>query len=766
MNSTMCDWSQLIDRPVRRPLFSSNGRPLTTDPYSPQSPTRPDFRPLSSLSPGSSSTSSNGTPMGESLFNPPARRQWLPASPDPSDAVTQAMSMLNFSSSDESVNGNELWSYLCNLSHRLEPAVTSRRTTCRPSDSEKTTIDPYFLNALLVDTDASNLGEMLLRLSPCITYMTAEAKQVYVAAIKQFVTAVFTSQVSRRVAARVFYSFAKHPCLLPDVRLLFKRLLDLLLAPMNPMMNYGTEMSRPHSEPTVLASCRTAATNGWTFPADVQPPPMQQTTSRRQSPVARDGGHFAYNAFPQSREPLVDYAARSTVGSSLSYPANSGMPGMCPSMPTNKENEEQCPGEEDIFTLMSLFNSRNVPTDERAQREGDGQSASSASVPAGMRDVPQWLKILRLHKYAELFVGLSYEEMLSLDERSRRFEAITSGARRKLLLSIQRLRRRATTLKEIEMGGFLKSGSMIASLTELKAIAESPICPYKEIVGNVGEAKVDGFNLLPDEVDDRNIPAHLTRVLGKACTQLKAFSELDEESISMCCEILDHCILHEAFTSNQKKRLNTWSKELRRAWFSYQKNAEEQQLAMERPIRARRGRGSSNQTLNNEYREPCNEKRNFGRRRNKESNQRSYANNCSSRASMGSSWRGDNGRNDRKNGRRNQTDVQRGIVAAKNCVQKVPLNRKNRSSICHNGLPRNRIQQINDESKAANDQNPRLKNASFGMLIRDGWTYSKERNSNHFAFNVSELPSIQVVRELQCEAYDVVYFLSCCCTDL
>lgn len=32
-------------------------------------------------------------------------------------------------------------------------------------------------------------------------------------------------------------------------------------------------------------------------------------------------------------------------------------------------------------------------------------------------DVPQWLKSLRLHKYTEIFMGLSYEEMLKLNEQ-------------------------------------------------------------------------------------------------------------------------------------------------------------------------------------------------------------------------------------------------------------------------------------------------------------------------------------------------------------
>ncbi|XP_041327367.1 protein Smaug homolog 2-like, partial [Pyrgilauda ruficollis] len=35
---------------------------------------------------------------------------------------------------------------------------------------------------------------------------------------------------------------------------------------------------------------------------------------------------------------------------------------------------------------------------------------------SGMKDVPSWLKSLRLHKYAALFAQMSYEEMMTLTE--------------------------------------------------------------------------------------------------------------------------------------------------------------------------------------------------------------------------------------------------------------------------------------------------------------------------------------------------------------
>uniref|UniRef100_A0A5S6QWT3 SAM domain-containing protein n=1 Tax=Trichuris muris TaxID=70415 RepID=A0A5S6QWT3_TRIMR len=681
----MCGWSQPVDRPVRLPLSSYRRRwPLNADRYCPpppppqQSPTCHGFRPLSSLSPGSSSTSSNGGgTIGESFLAPSMDRHHRSAMcSDPTDAVTHAMSMLNVSSLDDPFIGHE------ELSYPRELATSRRAARLWPSDTEENPIDPYLLNCALNEMEAGSLGATLVDLLPCITFMTPAVKQVYVSAIKRFVGAVFSNQVGCPIAIKVFLGFANHPSLFPDVRTFFRKLIDLLTGQMNPVMRCASEMNRCVPDPMILGSCRMAAARCCAFTAEVQ---HSIQANRRISPIGTEGGRVGH---AQAREPFVDYAARRTVGAARHYS------GMNSSLPTNRGDEEQYPGE-DIFTFMSLFNSRNVPSEGCAQQGATQNEADR--VPAGMRDVPHWLKILRLHKYARLFVDLSYQEMLSLNENSSRFRTITSGARRKLSLSIERLRLRAATLKEMEMGGFLKSGGMMASLTELKAISESPICPYREIVGNVEEAKVDGFDLLPDEVDDRNIPAHLTRVLGKACTQLKAFSELDEESISMCSEILERCMAHEAFTCNQKKRLSAWKLELRRAWCTYKKNVAEQRLIMSRSVRGRRGCGPSNQTHNNVYHEPTTGivKRDFGRFKNRQNNQRSNASGYTGRAPL--SWCNSNGRADRRSRRQNQTEAQRYAARAKNCVGKVPSNQH--SNTCYNDSPKG-DHRMNDESMA------------------------------------------------------------------
>ncbi len=58
--------------------------------------------------------------------------------------------------------------------------------------------------------------------------------------------------------------------------------------------------------------------------------------------------------------------------------------------------------------------------------------------------------VLRLHKYANLFSSLTYEELLNITEEELSLKNVTQGARHKLLLSIEKLRNRPKILKALE----------------------------------------------------------------------------------------------------------------------------------------------------------------------------------------------------------------------------------------------------------------------------------------------------------------------------
>lgn len=112
-------------------------------------------------------------------------------------------------------------------------------------------------------------------------------------------------------------------------------------------------------------------------------------------------------------------------------------------------------------------------------------------------DVPQWLKSLRLHKYAWLFASMTYEEMLGLSEEGLESRGVTKGARHKIVLSVRKLRERQTTLTQLEQD-VMKGGSLRAALEELRAILITPIKAPE-----------------PDCLEQDDLPRLFTRVIGK-----------------------------------------------------------------------------------------------------------------------------------------------------------------------------------------------------------------------------------------------------------
>ncbi|XP_037534169.1 protein Smaug homolog 2 [Nematolebias whitei] len=207
---------------------------------------------------------------------------------------------------------------------------------------------------------------------------------------------------------------------------------------------------------------------------------------------------------------------------------------------------------------------------------------------SGMKDVPAWLKSLRLHKYASLFSQMSYEEMMILTEQHLESQNVTKGARHKIALSIQKLRERQTVLKSLEKD-ILEGGNLRNALQELQQIISTPIKPYSppsaaqpasdvsssssEVTktGADKEAAPEDFqtnNQAPGDgdssvtpVSDGDIAGQFTRVMGKVCTQLLV-SRPDEENINCYLQLIEKCLTHEAFTETHKKRLVSWKQQV------------------------------------------------------------------------------------------------------------------------------------------------------------------------------------------------------------
>lgn len=215
---------------------------------------------------------------------------------------------------------------------------------------------------------------------------------------------------------------------------------------------------------------------------------------------------------------------------------------------------------------------------------------------SGMKDVPTWLKSLRLHKYASLFSQMTYEEMMTLTEQHLESQNVTKGARHKIALSIQKLRERQSVLRSLEKD-ILEGGNVRNALQELQQIIITPIKYYRpnqtETVNSEQSSQhrpvrdsaskspdenepptgltADGFQQQSDPrcdletsvppIADGDLPGQLTRVLGKVCTQLLV-SRPDEENITCYLQLLEKCLTHEAFTETQKKRILSWKQQV------------------------------------------------------------------------------------------------------------------------------------------------------------------------------------------------------------
>ncbi|XP_010890654.1 protein Smaug homolog 1 isoform X4 [Esox lucius] len=231
---------------------------------------------------------------------------------------------------------------------------------------------------------------------------------------------------------------------------------------------------------------------------------------------------------------------------------------------------------------LALYPSSSVPGS--INTVGTGGSSNT--------NVPAWLKSLRLHKYASLFSTMTYDEMMSLTEQQLESQNVTKGARHKIVISIQKLKERQNMLRCLEKD-VLEGGNLRAPLAELhqmiltpiKAVAggddSSPSSPsstgQRPLLSPEGKSSAaPGSHLAPGGegetgttlIPEGDIPGQFTRVMGKVCTQLLV-SRPDEENISSYLQLIDKCLLHEAFTETQKKRLLSWKQQVQKLFRSF-----------------------------------------------------------------------------------------------------------------------------------------------------------------------------------------------------
>jgi len=188
----------------------------------------------------------------------------------------------------------------------------------------------------------------------------------------------------------------------------------------------------------------------------------------------------------------------------------------------------------------------------------------------GMRDVPIWLKSLRLHKYACLFQTMTYDEMMNLTEEWLESQNVTKGARNKIVISIKKLKERPGMLRQMEKE-IMECGNIKQALTDLKSVLNTPIkcsAPSKSDEATSGEENKENEGGAPTDADipEGDLPGQMTKVLGKVCTQLLVASRSEDDCFSMYLQLLDKCLMHEAFSVEQKKKLSSWKQQVQKVW--------------------------------------------------------------------------------------------------------------------------------------------------------------------------------------------------------
>jgi hypothetical protein len=154
--------------------------------------------------------------------------------------------------------------------------------------------------------------------------------------------------------------------------------------------------------------------------------------------------------------------------------------------------------------------------------ESDVQVLPESFKP-GMRNVPDWLKSLRLHKYTNLIMSMTYQEMLELTEEELEKINVTKGAARKIANSIQKLKERSQILQDINLNVDNGTGDIKKILSDLECILKSPV--------KIEERIAEDTTLLTETNNDGNaLIEQIIVTLRKVCSHLLLSSNTDTKN--------------------------------------------------------------------------------------------------------------------------------------------------------------------------------------------------------------------------------------------
>lgn len=145
---------------------------------------------------------------------------------------------------------------------------------------------------------------------------------------------------------------------------------------------------------------------------------------------------------------------------------------------TSTENLSHAMHKPRSFSL-SVENQRSLLTASGSETRLDDLKPTYQSFQSqnpGMKYVGAWLKRLRLHKYADIFLNITFEQMMEISDEFLETLSVTQGARTKLVNSIVKLRERHSKMAQTELE--LKAGKITISAA-IDVLMEVVVTPMK-----------------------------------------------------------------------------------------------------------------------------------------------------------------------------------------------------------------------------------------------------------------------------------------------
>ena len=209
-------------------------------------------------------------------------------------------------------------------------------------------------------------------------------------------------------------------------------------------------------------------------------------------------------------------------------------------------------------------------------------AAVPENVAPGMEYVPQWLKFLRLHKYTDFIIGLTYQELLQLNDEKLEKMNVTKGARKKILLSIEKLSERHQNLTAI-LGKLETDGCDLKEiLLEIEAIVRSPILiedlDNNARLQNTSNSAADSGAEVSDDEDKHGDAGEASAVSGtklcdmimktlKQTTSVILLSQhMDSKQVALLTQTLDVCLSRSCFNLSQKQQVMSWKQKILALW--------------------------------------------------------------------------------------------------------------------------------------------------------------------------------------------------------